>query len=408
MKSAIRLSALLCALAAIPATAGIGPARAAAAADEPLYAVSMGDSYIAGEGARWSGNAAGRKNNGGIPKELWDKTDRVVTDGLTLDQIYAPDDLLSDDKTPGCHRSDISEITSVRGTAFGSGTIKKVYNLACSGATSDDVLSRHHKEQPPQIQQLEALVSRNPKSLAFVVISVGGNDLDLAGTMAKCGGSWKASEYCSTNTAITGPLYENIRTLKTKVTFVIDKVKGVLKERGSNAKIILQSYPHPLASGEASTTPQSDENSWDRWSVYGCPFYNKDLLYLSKEVGPSVTISLKDVAKSSGVHFLDLSTALEGHQVCSKDARQTGYSDDGSIHVPPANKSEWARYAARTELTDSMKQEVFYPNQRGQQAMGNCLGRFTLKIDRATNGMTAKCTGGPGVAPGEMTITLEN
>ncbi|MEV6954253.1 GDSL-type esterase/lipase family protein [Streptomyces sp. NPDC051183] len=299
-------------------------------------------------------------------------------------------------------------MTAVRGTAFASSTVKRVYNLACSGATSDDVVSRHHKEQTPQIQQLDALVGRNPKSLAFVVISVGGNDLDLAGTMAKCGESWKASEYCSTNTAITGPLTENIRSLKPKVTSVIDKVKIVLKERGSNARIILQSYPHPLASGEAGTTPQNDENSWDRWSVYGCPFYNKDLQWLSKEVSPSLTLSLKDAAKSAGVHFLDLSATMEGHQVCSKDARQTGYSDDGSIDVPPANKSEWARYAARTEMTASMKQEVFYPNQRGQQAMGNCLGRFTLKIDRATNGLTAKCTGGPGVAPGEMTVTVEN
>ncbi|MEV7556457.1 GDSL-type esterase/lipase family protein [Streptomyces sp. NPDC089795] len=408
MKSAVRLSALLCALAVVPATAVIGPARAMAAADEPSYAVSLGDSFISGEGGRWSGNAAGRKSNGGIPKELWDKTDRVVIDGLTLDQIYAPEDLLSDDKTPGCHRSDISEITAVRGTGFGSGTIKKVYNLACSGATTDDLLSRHYKEQPPQIQQLDALVSRNPKSLAFVVISIGGNDLDLAGTMAKCGESWKASAYCSTNTAITGPLTENTRSLKTKVTFVLDKVKGVLKERGSNAQIILQAYPHPLASGAAGTTSQSDENSWDRWSMYGCPFYNKDLQWLSNEVSPTITLSLKDAAKSSGVHFLDLSTALEGHEVCSKNAQQTGYADDGSLYVPPASKSEWARYPARTEMTDSMKQEVFYPNQRGQQAMGNCLGRFALKIDRAAKSVSAKCTGGPAVAPGEMTITLEN
>lgn len=408
MTSAMRLSAMLCALAVIPATATIGSAYAVVAADEPTFSVSMGDSYISGEGGRWSGNAAGRKNNGGIPKELWDRTDRVMTDGLTVDQIYAPDDLLSDDKTPGCHRSDISEITAVRGTTFGSNTIKRVYNLACSGAETHDILSRHHKEQTPQIQQLDALVSRNPKGLAAVVISIGGNDLGLADTMGKCAESWKASEYCSTNVAITGRVTENLGSVKSKVVKVLEELKGTLKKRGSNARIILQSYPNPLASGDPSTTPQSDENSWDRWSVYGCPFYNKDLTYLSKEVYPRFAVSLKEAAQTAGVAFLDLSSMFEGHEVCSKSAQQTGYSDDGGIYVPPASKSEWARYAARTDLTDSMKQESLHPNHRGHQAMGNCLSRFMLKIDRATRSLTAKCSGGPGVAPGDMTITIES
>lgn len=87
---------------------------------------------------------------------------------------------------------------------------------------------------------------------------------------------------------------------------------------------------------------------------------------------------------------------------------QTAYSDDGGSYVPPANKADWTRYPARRILSEGMEHEAFHPNAFGRQAMGNYLVRFTAEIDRAAKTISAKCSGGPGVAPGEMAITSKN
>ncbi|MFE6133869.1 hypothetical protein ACFQ6Q_37275 [Streptomyces sp. NPDC056437] len=109
-----RAAATLCALTVLSATATFGTPAAVAAEAKPDALVTMGDSFISGEGARWQGNAEGLKNFGGIPQALRDATDRVKTAGIGLEKIYSP----------GCHRADAAVI--------GAGTPKR-FNIACPG-----------------------------------------------------------------------------------------------------------------------------------------------------------------------------------------------------------------------------------------------------------------------------------
>ncbi|MFI9584640.1 GDSL-type esterase/lipase family protein [Streptomyces sp. NPDC052236] len=393
--SRLRTAAVLCALTALPVQA-----TAAAAPKEPEFGVvTLGDGFIAGEGARWAGNATGLKNNGGIPKELRDRTDRVRTTGSTADQIYTPRDLLSDGKSPGCHRSDLAGIA-----VDSKDAPLALHNLACSGATTQDVLSGQFKEETPQLQRLKALAKKG--SIKVVVISVGGNDVKYTQTMKACAEAWKHSKYCSTDTALTRPLNDSVEAVGDRVFKLVRKVQDVFRDSGTPPRVILQSYPMPLASGEPATTPQHDENSWDRWSTYGCPLYNKDLRWLSQEVGPAVTLGLKQAARKAGADFVDLTHLLDGHEVCAKGALQTDYAPKGGVFEPTAAKAEWARYLPRTKntLPATEEQELLHLNAYGQRALRTCLSAVVSKLGSHAQGSAAQCRGAAGQSPDKITV----
>jgi lysophospholipase L1-like esterase len=400
LRPRLRTAAALCALTALPLTALPATAAAVGAAPEPEFGVvTLGDGFISGEGARWAGNATGLKNNAGIPKELRDKTDRVRITGRTADQIYTPRDLLSDGETPGCHRSDLAGIA-----VDSPGTTLALHNLACSGASTKDVLGGRFKGETSQLQRLTALAKKG--SVKVVVISVGGNDLKYTQTMKACAEAWKHSKYCSTDTALTRPLNDSVEKVGERVFELVRKVQDVFQDSGTPPRVVLQSYPMPLASGEPATTPQHDENNWDRWSTYGCPFYNKDLRWLSKEVGPAVTLELKQAARKAGADFVDLTHLLDGHEVCAKGALQTDYAPKGGIFEPTAAKAEWARYLPRTKhvLPATEEQELLHLNAYGQRALRTCLSVVVSKLGDHAQGSAAACSGAAGESPDKITV----
>lgn len=408
MSTSWRLTAALCTLAALPALAALAPARAAsAAAEERWTAVALGDSFMSGEGGRWLGNAAGRADGSGVPVELWNRTDRVVTEGRSADEIYGGSDYLSDGRTPGCHRSDISEITSTRGTSLAGAIIRTPVNLACSGADTKEILSGYTtaKKQRAQLADLEDVIRRDGDRVKLIVLSIGGKDVDLTGTMRKCTEKWIISEYCSTNTSVTGPVNDGLSTLSGKVTTIIQKIKAAFDGQSvRRAQIIVQSYPSPIPDPAAAT--QLDENSWGRWSEGGCPFYNKDLKWFSGVVMPAITQSLKNAAQSEDVHFMDVAEAFQGHELCNNSAHKTSYASGGGVYVPPHGQGRGARYYPRQDQSASEQQETFHPNVFGQQALGQCLNRMLTLIDRAAAPVSAKCTSGAGVAPNDVTLNL--
>ncbi|MFI1396953.1 hypothetical protein [Streptomyces sp. NPDC020681] len=380
----MRTAAAVCALAVLPATAALGTSNASAAAPKPDAVVTMGDSFISGEGARWLGNAEGLKNFGGIPQALRDTTDRVKTDGIALDKIYDAD----------CRRSDVA--------AIGGGA--KKYNIACSGAATAQ-LSRATKGRVSQLQQLRTLAKEN--NIKAVVLSVGGSDLKLTDTMKACAEAWKNNRYCSTDVAFTSPVTKRMRTVSAKVERAVNEITEVFRAAGSTPRVIVQSYPMPLASGAAATTAAHDENGWDRWSAYGCPFYNRDLSWIDRTLGTGLNTELKKAADKTGADFVDLSRLLEGHQVCGK-ARQTGFASDGrSIYGPSAAKAEWARYLPRTKaaLPAAEAQELLHPNYYGQQALGRCLTLVMSKLAMTAAGSDAQCRATAGRSPRAVTVS---
>ncbi|MEU9606492.1 GDSL-type esterase/lipase family protein [Streptomyces sp. NPDC048057] len=418
----------LCALAVVPAAVALGSPAATAAAPRPLatepaepapatphpgtpgegvpqpdithqtdpkptparprVVVTVGDGFLAGEGARWAGNAEGLKNNGGVPQELRDATDRTRSAGVALEKIYTAD----------CRRSDA--------VVLAAGDAGRHLNIACSGAATEQ-LSRPVETQEAQLEQLRKLATEN--DVSAVVVSVGGTDVRLTDTMATCADAWKDNRYCSTDPAITGPAGERTAAVGEKVAKAVRAVRAAVEGTGSAPRIVLQSYPLPLASGEAPATDAHDENSWDRWSAYGCPFYNRDLQWLAKDIGRALNAEIKKAAKAEGADFVELGRLLEGHQVCGSQPLQTSFAADGTVTSPTAAQAQWARYVprARVQLPADEAREVLHPNYYGQQALSHCLtevvGKLTATPDQPAT--RARCVGAADRAPQQITVS---
>ncbi|MFE0426725.1 GDSL-type esterase/lipase family protein, partial [Streptomyces sp. NPDC058953] len=319
----------------------------------PVAVVTIGDGFLAGEGARWAGNAQGLRDNGGIPPELRDATDRTRTPGVAPERIYTSD----------CRRSDV--------LTLGTGTLRH-HNIACSGAGTE-ALSRAVRSHEAQLEQLRKLAAEY--DVRAVVVSIGGDDVRLTDTMKACAEQWRADRYCSTDPRITDPAAERVAAVEEKVVTAVASVREAVRGTGSAPRVVVQSYPLPLASGEPGVTTVLDENGWDRWSVAGCPFYNRDLRWLATDVGGALNTRIRAAARRSGADFVNVARLLEGHQVCGAQPLRTAFAADGTIAAPAADRAEWARYVPRTaaEPPADEAREVLHPNYYGQRALKHCL-----------------------------------
>jgi hypothetical protein len=142
------------------------PARAAVPG--PGFAiVTMGDSFISGEGVRWNGNEVD-----GSVQWMADRSSYPTWFGHASDpaRIYGASwiDLATGADT-GCHRGDPSE-------ADNSGVPATVtFNIACSGAGSAAINtgSPGFKGEMSQVDHLHSIASVNPVRL--IVLSLSGN-----------------------------------------------------------------------------------------------------------------------------------------------------------------------------------------------------------------------------------------
>ncbi|MET9802378.1 hypothetical protein [Streptomyces sp. NPDC006368] len=394
-------TAALCALVVLPAslTALTAVAPASARNTDDVYAVAMGDSFIAGEAARWKGNAEGDWSKGGVPAEAKAATDRVKADGLTLDSIYPP-------REAGCHRSDTAEILAAKQAPSPHGEVEFTANLACSGAQTKNVLSDPYKSERPQLEQLKDLLAMPQIKVGHVVLSVGG--AALPDTIRKCAESWKTNAYCSVNPSITGPMLKSVESVEKDAADTVGRIKAVLADAGSSARIILQSYPATLAPGDPATTV-GDENSWTRWGTFGCPFYNRDLAWLDTQVYPALSAALKKAATAQKVGFLDVRRINSGHEVCHKDTHQAEVTTRGHVYLPSAADAQWARYfeRSRTALPASEQAESLHPNHYGQQALQSCLSDALERTARADEDLALSCTGAKGKSPADITTAVD-
>ncbi|MGH2741055.1 MAG: GDSL-type esterase/lipase family protein, partial [Thermoleophilaceae bacterium] len=117
-----------------------------AAAAGPTAGVSLGDSFISGQGGRWQGNS----NDSLGSRSGTDRACVPTTFGCRYEtgRVY-----LGGTAPPGCARSDVAEILSAR---VG---VQETINLGCSGAQTKEVFrssngGRRFKGEAPQADQL--------------------------------------------------------------------------------------------------------------------------------------------------------------------------------------------------------------------------------------------------------------
>ncbi|MEU5146367.1 GDSL-type esterase/lipase family protein [Streptomyces yangpuensis] len=364
-----RVRRLACAAVTVPLAAGAllaggaGTAGAAPGAG-PTAVVSMGDSYISGEAGRWKGNSltnTGSRNG----------TDRGWISGSTYDpgKVYGA-------TAGGCHRSDSAEVHS-------AGAVADVaVNLACSGATSDNVFRAanggvSYRGEAPQADQLAAVAASH--DVKVIALSIGGNDLGFADIIKSCAYDfilWNSYCYDDQQYAVD----QKIDAVMGKVGKSVDEVRAVMRTAGyadSSYRIVLQSYPSPIPRGAENRYTQSD---WSRLNTGGCPFWNRDSDWARDSLVPQIANRIKGVAAAKGVQFLDLRDMLQGREVCAKTSKQV------SSTVPASGRtSEWARWIDNNE-SQGLIQESMHPNHYGQLAAGRCLALAVAQPANSASG----------------------
>jgi hypothetical protein len=327
--------------------------------------VTLGDSYISGEAGRWRGNSANPEG------------DRNGTDRAFTGSGYDPTLVYGATAANGCHRSDVAEVTHVPWLPA-----RSKINLACSGAETINVLRTTSGGQPfkgeaPQNDQL-ALVAANQR-VSAVVLSIGGNDLGFTDIVTACVVAF-ITNGAPCRTTQQGLIDQRLPVMREAVGRTIDDIRGTLAAVGyreGTYRIILQSYPIPLARAADMRYPQSPE----RQTVGGCPILDADADW---DLAQQISDSLRTVANDRRVQFMDVRDAFRGHELCADAASQP----DGT--TPPREAtSEWMRWidlAGQGDLNESL-----HPTAFGQRALGRCLS-LTLLLSRRD----VSCTGIPG------------
>lgn len=315
--------------------------------------VTIGDSYISGEGGRWNGN-----------------TDHLPGDRLGTDRAYDPKDgkyhpekVYGASYKNGCNRSDVSEVVS------SNIPVDAHINIACSGAETANIMRSKNggedfKGEPPQDDQLYALA--HAYDIKAVVLSIGGNDLGFASIISDC-----ATQYITMGSTCKGDKQRSFDKLLPKVQFnvgnVIEDVKATMSEAGyakGSYKLSFQSYPIAIPTGDDNRYPQ-----WDRFTrvvLGGCPMYDSDSTWAHDALGKAISDNWREIAKKHGVQFLNLYGALDGHEICAK-------TDGHSTGKPNPKNSEWFRFIVPYGITQGDQQESMHPNAYGQQVLGECL-----------------------------------
>ncbi|MGH2920051.1 MAG: GDSL-type esterase/lipase family protein [Solirubrobacteraceae bacterium] len=366
----------------LAAVASGAPAAASAA---PLTAVvTMGDSYISGEGGRWLGNS---------PNLVLDRdgTDRACVFTFGVCASYDPSKVYGATAANGCHRSDVAEVHSAQLP------VERRINIACSGAVTSDLLrassggTMPHGETP-QGDQLLPVAQAN--RVRMIVVSIGGNDLGFASIVQACFTAYLTKTTpCSQSQA--GALSDaNLAAAATKVAEVIDEIRAVMRQAGygdSGYRLVLQTYPTVLPrAADARYAELSAERT-----VYGCPFYDADLDWGHDVAAPRIGSMVKSAAAMRGVETVDALHAFDGHEFCAKTAAAST-----PLGQPPPSGAEWGRAVSASTIAQGEVQEVFHPDAYGQMALGNCLTRLY-----AAGRGNYTCTGAAGRSPQQMILT---
>jgi hypothetical protein len=370
---------LILLVVAVPAA----PAAAKQAA-RPTAAVSLGDSYISGEGGRWQGNSID-------PLADRDGTDRAFSGtGYDVSRVYLPP---SD--TDGCHRSDVAEIRSA------PLPVDARINIACSGAVTRNIFrassgGQGQNGELPEADQL-ATIARQVK-VKLVVLSIGGNDLGFSSIVSACLQAYETfGPPCQSSQQAA--IDAKFPTAMANVGKAVDEVRAAMKSAGyppSSYRFVLQSYPSAIARGSEIRVPEIDHNA--RTNIDGCPLYDSDATWGRDAVVPHISNGLKAVAASRGVQFLDLRNLLQSHEMCSVS---TQLADP--THPPSATTGDWARFLNLSAVeTQGQLQETFHPNAYAQQALGNCLALLYAQTS------SAACNSTPGGGTNAVFLTPTN
>lgn len=329
--------------------------------------VSLGDSFISGEGGAWAGNS---------------NVSHLLVDALGADAYW---DDRGGEKIPGCHRSRTAPIHI-------GGSVRTV-NLACSGATTASKWSG--KEFKPgidfyndgrgnigQAAMLRELARK--QDVELVVVSIGGNDLHFADIIADCVKAWLLSASSSKSLCQDDPevraYLSNTEDLAIRIANALRNVRAAMRQAGYAARqydILVMTYPSPLPPAALARDPEAGP---DRLVSSGCPVWDEDLDWANDTVLPLLRRAISTAVRSvraGNVSILDVTSAFDGNRLCERGAELVGSADGVSDWRAPgaADRSEWVSQirVLSTLFGPYQAQESLHPNYWGQQALQSCI-----------------------------------
>jgi lysophospholipase L1-like esterase len=245
-----------------------------------------------------------------------------------------------------CHRSTNA---LVHRTAVADKTV----NLACSGAESTNVSladATHHTEGSQARRLIDVAGQYRVTS---IVVQVGADDDPaFAATMIDCILEWlnPFGSGCREDLRTEWP--QRLSAMAPKVEKAVNDVKSAMSQAGyanDSYNLVLMSYASPL-------TERTDVN-------LQCPVERADAHHARTVAVPQLSETLRGVAERTGVRFLDLARATEGHEACSATEWQN------PLTVDPEALAEGG-------IGFHLVQESFHPNALGHQQLGRCVTEF--------------------------------
>jgi lysophospholipase L1-like esterase len=338
----------------------MAPAAGASAGSQATAIVSLGDSFISGEGGRWLGN-------GSEPLGTRSGTDRAAFGCTGWVCEYEPARVYGSSEASGCHRSDVAPIRSA------PVAVEETINLACSGARVANVWpaswgGQDHFGESPQADQLAAVARR--ADVRMVVLTVGANDVGFGELVAGCALDWARSSEDDPVLCRRGAQADVDAALPAMERGLLKALRGIQETmatagyRRRDYRLVTMGYASPFATGNWIRYP---EDGWSRLNRGGCPVWDADADWAAGAGIGSIVGAMRQAAAVAGAEFLDLRHALDGHRLCDRRSRRIGSQG------PSPEDAEWVR---RLAFVQGSSRESLHPNAYGQRAIGACIGLF--------------------------------
>ncbi len=231
---------------------------------------------------------------------------------------------------------------------------------ACSGATTEDVLTRTRFTEPgPQIQQTPL-----GENTDLVTLSIGGNDVGFGPVLIHCA----TTENCDQGTLENKPMAqlvdERVEAVKDKLVNVLNQLKATTTKNGNPATVVLMGYPHLFPDEVA-------EQTCTKLSGVDVPFnghigFETGEQNLMNTAADKLTVKMAQAAREAGALYVPVLDAFRGHAPCEADTAYTesitlgdindirskglkdGIVGTGAFHPTPAGASTYAGLVTET------------------------------------------------------------
>lgn len=368
---------------------GDGQAGSPQPGDGTPWAVSVGDSFISGEGGRWAGNS---------------NSSPSLVDALGPTAYFDNDDGTAE-QVKDCHRSRSAPIHI-------GDDLAQSMNFACSGAFTSTVRKDRNGQFKPgldfyqgpegvgQLTMLRDFAKTN--RVKMIAVSIGLNDFNYGPITETCVTNFLTSlsiapRYCKDSAEVRKNFTAaNIAARTEDIRKAYARIGEAMKQAGyepDQYTVVATKPVVPIAPPDRIRYP---DRGLQRQTTGGCGIYDADIDQLVKVAFPAVSRAIDEGARKSGLgqlRRLELDQAFAGRRLCETgtDLVEKG---TGSWTAPGAvDRSEWVAQirTLSTVLGPYQLLEGFHPSYWGQLALRNCLRQTFRALSVAGSPASGRC-----------------